>query len=67
VNDETGGETNTLQEVYMKAEEKYDKEWKIITEKREKDNMKRTVERVIIVVSSLGALYEKVFMERRRC
>jgi hypothetical protein len=45
----------------MKREEKYDKEWKVITEKLEEDKVKRTVERVILVVSSLGARHKITF------
>jgi hypothetical protein len=43
----------------MQTEEKYDKEWKVITEKLEKDKVKRIVGSIMMVFSSRGVLHEK--------
>jgi hypothetical protein len=45
----------------LKAEKKYDNESNVIPEKLEIDKVKRSAKRVIIMISSLGALHEKVF------
>jgi hypothetical protein len=50
-----------LHEVLLDAEKKYDKEWNYVMDRLEKDKDKRTTERIIMVVSSLGALHNDVF------
>jgi hypothetical protein len=43
--DETGGENDSLIEIYIKADAKYIIEWKEISEKLEKGELKKTIER----------------------
>jgi hypothetical protein len=59
INTETGDEMNTLYEIY-ESRRKHDKGWKVVPDKLEKDKVNRRVKRVIIIISSLGILHEKV-------
>jgi hypothetical protein len=58
-NDESGGETNTLYEVYLDAEKKCNKECNYVMDKLEKQE--RIAERVIKAASSLEVLHNDVF------
>jgi hypothetical protein len=64
--DESGGETNTLDEVYLQAEKKYDKNLVDIESKLRQTDKRRTLRKMIMVVSSLGALHKDVFRNARK-
>jgi hypothetical protein len=65
-NDETDGETNTLHEVFLDAETKYDTELNYIMDRLKQNKCKRSAERVIIVISSLGAAPNDEFINVKK-